>query len=155
MNEECASLYSEISSVFPRTNSPGSGEITSDEYGDSMKVRLSLAGHKWWLVDDNIIDQNHLHLPLLTPIAFHYYLPAFLIRSLKHFVPDNETLIFTVYSLAPFKTSSDAPWFCDRKRQFTPAEVKTVIKFLHCILNDESMYSLYSDAERGLKKFWV
>lgn len=148
-------LRQEILEVFPRVDPPHSDNITSDNYGDSPQVRRSFNGVTWWSAPGKLIDENYDGLPLLTSEAFQYYFPAFLLRSLEWFDPDNPTLEFTVYSLSPTKTSRNDPWFSARLIRFTPCQIRIVRKFLNCILNDPAMYSFYKDAERGLNKFWI
>ncbi len=148
-------LRQEILQVFPKTKPPRSDDITTDTYGDSPRVTLSFDGVRWWSASSKIIDDNYDNLPLLTPEAFHYYFPAFLLRSLERFESDNQTLAFTVYSLSPTKKSRNDPWYSTRVNLFTPEQVSVIRKFLHLILADETMYSFYEPAERALRKFWI
>lgn len=148
-------LRQEILEVFPKVDPPHSDNITSDDYGESLHVRLNFSGVSWWLAKNKLIDENYDKLPLLTSEAFHYYLPAFLLHSLEWFDPDNLTLEFTIYGLSPTKTSRDDPWFSARLIRFTPYQIHVVRKFLNCILSDPVMYSFYKNAERGLNKFWT
>lgn len=144
-----------ILETFPKTESPDINDLIVDESADALEIRSSLLGIPWWLVKDETIRRNFENLPLLTPNAYHYYLPAFIISSVQHFEPDNLILVHTVFSLAPFKTPIDDSRFKARRDLFTPAEVRIIVQFLNCVLSDERMYSLYNDAERGLRKFWA
>jgi len=153
-NHELESLRQEILRVFPRTEPPRFEDITSDMYGDSPGVRVSFEAVRWWSANNKIIDENYNSLPLLTPTAFHYYLPAFLLRSLERFEPGNRTLAFTIYSLSPTKISRKDPWYSARLALFSPEQASVIRQFLQLILADETMWDFYEPAERGLRKFW-
>jgi hypothetical protein len=154
MKNEYNDLRVEILNTFPRVSPPSVDELAVDMSADSMNLRTCFGGIPWWEVTDASIAQNYDNLPFLTPRAYHYYLPAFLLGSLKNFEPDNLILVYTVFSLAPFKTPADDPLFKFIRGLFSSAEVEIVLKFLKCILDDERMYSFYNDAERGMRKFW-
>jgi hypothetical protein len=148
-------LRQEILDVFPKNDPPDSTNITVDDLGDSPQIRDSFNGIAWWLASNDILDRNADSMPLLTPEAFHHYLPAFLLRSLEGFERSNETLLYTVFSLSPTKTSRNDPRFRARLNLFSPQQVSVVRKFLQLILADETMYNLYESAERALRKFWI
>jgi len=152
--DQLKTLRNEALTAFPRAVPPQTDEITPDCFGEAARVRQSLNGQVWWSLSDELIVRNFDELPLLSPLAFHYYFPAFLIYALDHFDPDESVVIHTVFSLAPFKTSKDDPNFAERINQFSEAQVNVVRGFLELILRDQQMYSLYNDAARGLKKFW-
>lgn len=154
MDTERNKLRIEILKTFERTSPPDINDLTVDQSNDSAALSACLGGVQWWLVDNQALANNFDNLPFLTPHAFHYYLPAFLLSSLRYFEPDNLLLQHTVYSLAPFKSSSADPRFRARRELFTASEVGIIVSFLNCILADERMYALYDDAKRGLTKFW-
>jgi hypothetical protein len=154
MNNARNELRTEILNTFAKSSPPGVDDLALDMSPDSMNLRSELGGIPWWEVTDTAIGRNYDNLPLLTPNAYHYYLPAFILSSLRNFESVNLVLVHTVFSLAPFKTSVDDLRFKTRRELFTAQEVEVVVMFLQCIVDDESMYSLYNDAERGMRKFW-
>lgn len=143
-----------ISEVFARLEPPTSDRLTSDLFDDSAVLRELLSFRPWWTLDGGTVDKCSDKISLLTSEAFHYYLPAFLLRSLAPFSPKNTTLEFTIYNLSPTKTEENDPWYSDRVSKFTPEQISVVRDFLSCILKDERMYNFFKDAERGMRKFW-
>lgn len=147
-------LYQQIIDTFPQKSPPLVNEITYDDDECCNRVKTEFNSLKWWSANCDFINRNYDVLSLFTSTAFHYYLPAFLICSLKRFEPDNRILEYTIYSLSPTKTSQDDPWLKERLRLFTPEQINTIRNFLEYILYDESMYAFHKDAERGIRKFW-
>ena|ERR1051325_810264 len=147
-------LRQKILAAFPKIAPPLPENLTEHRCDECDGVRDDFSGVEWWSADNTLIDENYDDLPLFTPEAFHYYLPAFLLRSLDSFDPDNEVLQFSVYGLSPTKTPVDAPRYRARLNLFTPEQNSAVASFLEQIQMDERFYNYYADVERGLGKFW-
>lgn len=147
-------LRQRIMAAFPKIAPPSSENLTGHRCDECDGVRDDFSGVKWWSADDALIDGNRDVIPLFTPEAFHYYFPAFLLRSLDLFDPDDEVLQFSVYSLSPTKTPVDDPRYRARLNLFMPQQISAVASFLEQIQNDERFYYYYADVERGLRKFW-
>lgn len=147
-------LRQSILAAFPKTEPPLPENITSHPCEECDGVRDDFSGVRWWVAGPELIDENFDDLPLFTPEAYHYYLPAFLLRALETFESDNLVLEFCVYSLSPTKTPVDDPWYRPRLEQFTAEQVSVIADFLACIRDDERYFDYYADVERGLRKFW-
>jgi hypothetical protein len=148
-------LSQEILDGFGKSEPPRPDQITAADILESLEVRDSFSDVKWWAAEDSLIEKNYDNLPLFTPEAYRYYLPAYLLYSLEHFDRGNLPLEFTIYSLSPTQTSRDDPWYGERIKQFTSQEVTVIRKFLEQILADEMLYNFYESAERALRKFWI
>lgn len=153
-SDEIEELHQRILAAFPKIAPPLPENLTEHNCDECEGVKDDFSGVEWWSADDWLIDKSIDVLPLFTPEAFHYYLPAFLLRALAGFNPDNEVLEFSVYSLSPTKTPIDDPRYRTRLNLFTPEQISAVASFLEQIQNDERFYAYYADAERGLRKFW-
>jgi hypothetical protein len=147
-------LRQRILAAFPKNDPPLPENITSHPCEECYGIRDDFRGVRWWAADDELIDENFDDLPLFTPEAYHYYLPAFLLRALDTFDPDNLVVQFCVYNLSPTKTPVDDPWYRARLNQFTSEQISVIAKFLVYIQEDEKFYDYYADVERGLRKFW-
>jgi hypothetical protein len=152
--ENLDALSREILEAFPKLTPPPTENLTSHRCPECDGVRDDFSGVEWWAAENKLLDDNYDDLPLFTPEAFHYYLPAFLLRSLDQFEDDSSVLQFTIYSLSPTKTPTDDPRYRERLSWFTPKQVAAISGFLKCVLADEELYNYYADAERGLQKFW-
>lgn len=153
-SNEIEELRQKILAAFPKNAPPLPENLTKHRCKECDGVRDDFSGVEWWNADNSMIDENYDDLPLFTPEAFHYYLPAFLIRLLDSFDPDNEVLQFSVYGLSPTKTPVDDPRYRARLNLFTPEQISAVASFLEQVEKDERFYNYYADVERGLRKFW-
>jgi hypothetical protein len=140
--------------VFPKTEPPSAAKITSHDCEECDVVRDDFRNLKWWSANSELIDYHFGDLPLFTPEAYHYFLPAFLLRALENFETDNLVLQFCIYSLTPTDTPTDDPWYSARLNRFTPEEMSVISDFLECIRDDEEFFDYHADVERGLDKFW-
>lgn len=147
-------LRRQILAAFPHTNPPAPENITSHPCEECEGVTEDFRGVRWWCADDTLIDGNFDKLPLLTPEAHHYYLPAFVLRALAEFEPDEPVLQFCIYNLTPGSRPIDDPWRRARMNEFTPEQISAVAGFLAVVLQDERFSHYYADAELGLQKVW-
>jgi hypothetical protein len=79
-----------VRSAFPVGRPPHRTRITAHECEECSAVAASLADRVWTELPASIIDESHDDLALLTAEAFHYFFPAFLLRALDPFDPDND-----------------------------------------------------------------
>jgi len=107
---------------------------------------------KWWSADPTLIDESFDDLPLLTPYAYRYYLPAFLLRALEPFDPDNLVTQFCLFNL-----SGDAhdDWYRERIKQFMPDERAVITAFLQYIRDDARFDRFHADAASALRDVWL
>lgn len=90
-------------------------------------------------------------LPLLTPEALHFFLPAFLLYALDNW--QSEVWHFTVYSLAPGKEKEDdLAWWQRRFSLFTPEQKEVLFAFLDQVIADPEAYHQHTVAQRGKKR---
>ena len=100
-------LRRKILATFPKTDPPLAESITSHPCEECAGVTKDFGGVRWWSADDSLIDENFDKLPLFTPEAYHYYLPAFLLRALNEFDPDNLVVQFCLYDVTLTKITDD------------------------------------------------
>ena len=147
-------LKGEIKITFPLDTPPSQNEITECDCWECKEIRAKFQKIAWWLAEPELLKSEDVELTLFSPKAFHYFFPAYMLISLESFVPENPILYKAVSALSPTKTPPDDAHYLKRVSQFTATQVKVIIQFLELILQDERMYDLYADVERGLKKFW-
>lgn len=147
------SLRNKILDVFPKTPPPAFKEITSHRCSECNGVRDDFYKVEWWNADDDLIDDNFGKLPLFTAKSYHYYLPAFLLFSLKNFKPYNDVLQFVIYSLFPSERIDNMDFMKKRKSFFSKEQIQVITNFLDLVLKDEDVKIHHSDAEKALT-FW-
>lgn len=143
-----------VGSAFPVVRPPHRTRITAHECDECSAVAASLADRAWTELPASIIDEHHDDLALLTPEALHYFFPAFLLRGLDPFDPDNTVCEWSMIHLSPTKTPVDDPGYLARVRLFSEAQRAAVVEFLRLVLADERFFDQHKDAERALRKHW-
>jgi hypothetical protein len=141
-----------ILAAFPKTDPPSDGNVTSHVCKECQAVADDFRSVRWWSAKDELIDSNYDKLPLFTPEAYRYYLPAFLLRALDSFEPENSVLEFCLYALGCEPTRSDDPRYRARFESFTGPQLQAVTNFLECIGNDETFRAHRDDVETALNK---
>lgn len=68
---------------------------------DSDEISSDFRGCLWSDITFAVVSRHRMNLPLLLIVAFAYFLPAFLVQSLRYFGPDDDALEFAFYSLTP------------------------------------------------------
>jgi hypothetical protein len=120
-----AELRASIIRHFPLEPVPSQDEIVSHQCDECWHIRNDFTAQPWKDVTRETIDHHTSALPLFTSLAHHYYLPAYLLRTLE---PEGEmwgTVVdFIIYDLCP---STDHPdWWKSRFAVFT-IEQKCVV----------------------------
>lgn len=153
-NNRIYSLRNKIFDVFPKNDPLPCIYLTAHRCGECDALRDNFCEQKWWLVKDCLVDNNYDKLPLFTSVAYHYYLPAFLLRSLDNFNDDSLVLQFVIYSLGPPGATANDRIVRERLSFFSPEQCSIIINFLESVLNNEEMAYEHPDAERALNEFW-
>ena len=99
-------MLQKIEEKFSDVAPPAKNNITSCICDECKAVQTGLAGKLcdgWRDIDEARIEKHFNCLPILSPEAFHYFLPAYLAYSLKHFDPGNDVCYFTLCALCPDK----------------------------------------------------
>jgi len=96
---------------------------------------------------------------MLSPSAFHYYLPAYLIYSLEHFNGDSLVCQFTIYAVAPNDGDDETRfqlWWRERMRKFTPEQFTLLERFLDLVSQDKelSQYNGVVGAKERLRRHY-
>lgn len=76
-------IISAIERAFEHVEYPGDDNIVRDFVNDPEDMKEAFIGKSWREISVQVMYNFRLDLLLFTPKAFRYYLPAFLIASLK------------------------------------------------------------------------
>jgi hypothetical protein len=94
---------------------------------------------------------------MLSPEAFHYYFPAYLLHALDNFNSDSLVWQFTMFAVAPEEDETGYhDWWRVRLREFTPEQFKLLERFLDLIGQDEelSQYTPLAGAKERLRSYY-
>ncbi len=108
-------LRDQIREAFPAT--PFYGPITSCDCEECVDIREGLRYKQWDQVSEAFLDFTCSPV-LLTPEAFHAFLPAYLLRGLDDLTGRTVVLEFTVYSLCPDDDEEEDEYDQERHRQY-------------------------------------
>jgi hypothetical protein len=119
------SVRESIASAFKEVPYPGDDQIALHECAECRQIRDDLRGKSLQVLADGVLERRFDSLPLLSSIAFHYFVPAYMLYSLSH--PDSEVAFFTFQGLGI--AGIDAIDL-ERFRLFSRQQREAVIAFL-------------------------
>ncbi|HTX20740.1 MAG TPA: DUF6714 family protein [Candidatus Aquilonibacter sp.] len=143
-----------IDSAFEKVPYPGDDCIALHECPECREIREDFRGKPSQLLADDILERRCQSLPLLSPSAFRYFVPAYMHYSLAH--PDSEVAFFTFQGLGI--AGFDA-FDLERFRLFSRQQKEAVITFLeffksHEIEGDDQDNREYQDNLDAVIKAW-
>jgi hypothetical protein len=143
-----------IISAFKEVPYPGDDFIAFDDCPECRQIREEFRGKSSLLLEDGFLERRCDSLPLLSAAAFHYFLPAYLLYSLRH--PDSDVAFCTFQGLG--MAGLDAIDL-DRFRRFSRQQRGAVIAFLeffnfHEIESDDEDNLQYQNKLDTVIKIW-
>lgn len=90
----------QIEEAFADTPRPDDDQI-AEPGGDNRDVLRALRGREWHDLSLAVITDFHVDLLVLTPEAFRYYLPAFLLAILYHYQHTSTLPLSVMHCLTP------------------------------------------------------
>jgi hypothetical protein len=131
LQREAAALLDDVRKAFPVDGPPDPSTITTHFCPTCADLRATLGGLAWSAVPDDILDETVTVNALLSPMAFRYYLPAFMCRAiaspLNPGVGASRVLDYVAMSLCLH--AGDA-WWLERMQGLTPPQRRVIRAFL-------------------------
>lgn len=149
-------LKNQINCAFDNVKFPGDDNLLHPSCFDESEIQdfLNRNWSNWHEIEEEIIPHNYSSLVFLTPKAFCFFLPAYMLYGLNH--PLSNVLEFTVYSLIlrhdpqdPMILELCLSWF----NNLNEAQKDTVTLFLKYIKKTPS-YFLVDSATEALNSYW-
>jgi len=151
---ERLALQAEVRSAFAGVVRPAEDLIALHQCPECDALRAAFAHESWDAMSDDLIERNELALPLLSPDAFAYFLPAYLLYSLDHLSCTAGVTEMTVYAVSPSAGANAnlENWTQERIAPFTDQQARVIDRFLELAERDEELGSYMSDiAERRVR----
>ena len=150
-----AELRASIVHAFPVEPLPKRDSIIAHECEECWEVRDDFASQRWPDVTRETIDRHFDSLPLFTPTAHHYYLPAYLVRALDHegqtFGTGGTVADFVIYNLSPDYTES----WTSRFPLFSREQLRVVATWLEFVLSHQAVFDCDAVVgQRGFEQYW-
>jgi hypothetical protein len=151
-----ANLRDKIVEAFASVARPGRDEITGHKCEECDELMNTFSSLEANAVPPQIVDSTFDQLPLFTPEAYRYFLPAYLLKCLDDFDPDNSVCEFVIYSLTPQAANeTDKLWIDKMHGPFDRKQKDAVAAFLELVLASEKFKHFHSEAEFGLRAHWT
>lgn len=148
--EEIESLKEKIYQAFPKSAPPAADNIALHPCDECEETRAAFENRNWWELSFELIKKMYDKLPLLTPEAFHYFFPGYLLRALEDFVTHSSINEFLVYSWEIDERADYFESYKDRLALFSPPQMEVVKKYLQLVAGSEEMASEHKLADKGL-----
>jgi hypothetical protein len=148
-------LQTKIEAAFSGIEPPLPENIARyNEYPEGRAIRRVFRGENWRTIPAKKLEWGFDKLPLLTPDAFHYFLPAFMLYSLQK--PEGEVCLFVLYALA-YNKNEDKYWWQESLDKFTNNQKTACNWFLRWLLLNPEYRDYDEDADaikHALKTWW-
>lgn len=134
--ERIEHLKSEIIKAFNEAEQPAKDNIALHECEECRGVRRDFANVKWQQATAQLLESNYDKIPLFSPDAFKYFLPAYLLYTLNNFDNEfSEVCEFTLYAITPGKEWKDkhgniSSYWINRLSSFNFAQMNSIYQFL-------------------------
>lgn len=149
-------LVERIERTFAGVPYPGDDRIVENVADlESSNLRKRFLGKHWSTLPLETLMDERSALPLLTPEAFRFFLPAYLHASVVH--PDEVDVIpeSVIFNLTPPQQKGQiADWFREVVTGFTPPQRETIRAFMRYWF-DRTPAKYLIDSDLRAKRFWL
>ena len=147
-------LEAKLSHVF--ADEPIPTGIVTHECEECERLSADFSSIRWRDLSEELIEKHYSQLPLLSPPAFAYYIPAYLRFALHDFNTDSRVLQFLVHSIAP-RDDENPEWKRERFRHFTREQIDVLQEFLQLVVEQDEMriyFGTLDPERRRLETHW-
>ena len=128
-------VKAKIAGAFDFTPYPGDENLVTDQSGynpEASEIEGAFRGKDWKDISVETILKLKAALPLFTPAAFRYYLPAYMIACVDSYYDVDVALDSVFFNLTPPKSRRGWEWdlFWVRAQQFNKKERDAISSFL-------------------------
>lgn len=132
-------VKSTILRAFAATPYPGDDNLVTNSTNqdpESQEIAEAFRGKQWNTISAKTLHEFAQALPLFTPEAFRYYLPAYMLESIS--LPESEDILKDVvpFNLMPpsDRNAPDGTFFMERAAQFTVQEREAIASYLSLVM---------------------
>ena len=142
-------LRQKIVTAFSDVEYP-SGPLIEHDCEECRGLEKTFTRKDWRTIDFGIVKENYDQLPLFSPPAFQYFLPAYLLHSIER-IEDEDICEFTVYSVTPQNQSlrDSFEYQSSRINVFTDGQIAAIKDFLGFVATHEGYINLVRGIEKG------
>ena len=144
------SLRAKIDVAFADVEPPDAEDLIALDCPECRAVRRVFRNEDRHEIKPRKIEWGYDKLPLFTPRAFQYFLPAFMLYSLEN--PSSDVCQYTIYGLALHE--ADDEWWQERINRFTKEQIAACNLFLKWIYPHPDYAYDSKMIERALERWW-
>lgn len=175
MTERLASLAEKIKVAFAAVPQPEDDRIIQCDCEDCFELRDLFKNKDWRTLPRELIEEKYTKLPLFSPWAFRYFLPAYMSLSLEYmaepsyyFERNGETFFIcpsgvpdhTGFALAPHQSEPDSDeevTYGAKYKFFTLEEISVMCEFSELWEEIEQVPEIKAEICEGrvrMKRYW-
>lgn len=156
-DEPVREIIAAVSRAFWNVPYPGDDRLLAEDCCDSHELeRLQSQGWNshWTNVPEEVIEWHADSLPFLSPEAFRFYLPAFIIYSLRTAESKAPVLPFLVYDLM---NTAEGKRQCHQRRValLSPEQTSAVLVFLIYVRDELKDPMSSREAGIAIESYWA
>jgi hypothetical protein len=124
-------------------------DIAPHECPECDELANNLLPHPYGGVPDEIMEWHQHDLALLSAAALHYYLPSWLLYSLRH--PQSDALESTIFHLTPseIRIAEDRAYWQDRLAVFSGTQRSAIASFFREVERNDWWTGFDNEFERA------
>ncbi|HVZ72375.1 MAG TPA: DUF6714 family protein [Polyangia bacterium] len=140
-------LADRIAAAF-QTGAPPPKRVVVHRCDECERVSFDFAGRKWSELSTDVLEYHHDSIPLLSPEAFAYYLPAYLIFAAKE--PDRIGEM-VLYGIGPSSGERTA----ERRAacQYSDEQRRLIVEVAEMIAGDDNEH--FGRFLRRAREYWA
>ena len=146
---DAAVLKSLILRTFSNAPFPKGIRPAEHQCGECDKIREAFARKVPFALADSVIEHHQDSLPLLSPAAFHHFLPAYLVYAIDH--PDSVVAQFAWFSLSPDELDE---FYVERFGRFSESERSAVREVVEFIIEQNSEVEISPEERARARDYW-
>ena len=149
IHHHLAVLRTDVLSAFGTIQRPPEFRIAPHACEKCAQLSADLAAIEWTAMPDALVEEHPTGLSLLSPEAYAYFLPAYVLYALAHFTRNDFASGMTVYSLAFNEPVNEdmADWHRERLKFITAEQLSVLERFLQRVEADSETWDCF-DSKR-------
>ena len=146
-SEQLHRIEQEVINAFSCQPYPGDANIAGGDFGEYLDAKREVENIRWQDLSDDHISRLDWLLPFLSPLGFRYYLPAFLLYTLRHIKTSDMATDATLWNLQADEL------FSERVQLLNVSQQRAVKHFLE-FMKEHGDEGCEEDAAEAINGYW-
>ena len=136
-----------VRSTFAEAAFPRGIDTAGHDCDECDGIRKAFDRQAPFSLPADVLEYHYDSLPMMTPEAFHHFLPAYLTFAIDH--PDSLVAQFAWFSLSPPELNG---FYAERFGRFSEAEKAVVLQVAEYLINADN--DLGSEEVARARRYW-